>query len=291
MYKGATKATIALLLAAMSGFCSCNSGKSEDQTKAEEILATAQELYDEKHYDNAVIMLDSLMKAYPGVIEAQRNAMHLRTLVVEQQTLLDSIANDSVILANKATVDSLARKFKYVKEKDMVEGYYVVASISGNNLTQRTDIEARIDEQGNLYLVSCLYGHDAKHTKLLAKSTAGEAQTNNVAFDNARNYRFKDGNTPVEMVTFRKEDCDSFCCFIAENADKNISLLFSGSKTHRMAMPAKTKAAIATTYRYATQKAKLKEAEDLKLFYEKKLQITRKQSRQTATNIKGNADS
>lgn len=289
MFKGLTNTYAILLLAAAMSVTSCGNSKSESQVNAENILSEAQSLYDSGKYMEAIGTIDSLMKKHPGIIDVQRQAMHLKTLVVEKQTILDSIANDSAIVANKQIVDSLANNFKYVKTADMVEGYYVSKNVSGDNLTKRTNIEARINEMGEIYLVSSLYGKSIKHTKLRAVAGDSTVETEAVPYDNARNYRFKDGGTPVEMVTFRKADCDTLCQFIADNVAKDIKVEFVGSKKYSLPLPSKTKNMIAETYIFATHKAQLKKAEDLKLYYMRKLQITRKQSRQTATNIKGDA--
>lgn len=289
MFKGLTNTYAILLLAAAISVTSCGNSKSESQVNAENILSEAQSLYDSGKYMEAIGTIDSLMKKHPGIIDVQRQAMHLKTLVVEKQTILDSIANDSAIVANKQIVDSLANNFKYVKTADMVEGYYVSKNVSGDNLTKRTNIEARINEMGEIYLVSSLYGKSIKHTKLRAVAGDSTVETEAVPYDNARNYRFKDGGTPVEMVTFRKADCDTLCQFIADNVAKDIKVEFVGSKKYSLPLPSKTKNLIAETYIFATHKAQLKKAEDLKLYYMRKLQITRKQSRQTATNIKGDA--
>lgn len=289
MFKGLTNTYAILLLAAAISVTSCGNSKTESQVNAENILSEAQSLYDSGKYMEAIGTIDSLMKKHPGIIDVQRQAMHLKTLVVEKQTILDSIANDSAIVANKQIVDSLANNFKYVKTADMVEGYYVSKNVSGDNLTKRTNIEARINEMGEIYLVSSLYGKSIKHTKLRAVAGDSTVETEAVPYDNARNYRFKDGGTPVEMVTFRKADCDTLCQFIADNVAKDIKVEFIGGKKYSLPLPSKTKNLIAETYIFATHKAQLKKAEDLKLYYMRKLQITRKQSRQTATNIKGDA--
>lgn len=289
MFKGLTNTYAILLLAAAMSVTSCGNSKTESQVNAENILSEAQSLYDSGKYMEAIGTIDSLMKKHPGIIDVQRQAMHLKTLVVEKQTILDSIANDSAIVANKQIVDSLANNFKYVKTADMVEGYYVSKNVSGDNLTKRTNIEARINEMGEIYLVSSLYGKSIKHTKLRAVAGDSTVETEAVPYDNARNYCFKDGGTPVEMVTFRKADCDTLCQFIADNVAKDIKVEFVGGKKYSLPLPSKTKNLIAETYTFATHKAQLKKAEDLKLYYMRKLQITRKQSRQTATNIKGDA--
>ena len=189
MFKGLTNTYAILLLAAAMSVTSCGNSKTESQVNAENILSEAQSLYDSGKYMEAIGTIDSLMKKHPGIIDVQRQAMHLKTLVVEKQTILDSIANDSAIVANKQIVDSLANNFKYVKTADMVEGYYVSKNVSGDNLTKRTNIEARINEMGEIYLVSSLYGKSIKHTKLRAVAGDSTVETEAVPYDNARNYR------------------------------------------------------------------------------------------------------
>lgn len=275
----------ALCISLLAG--SCNSGKSEEQIQAEKILSDAQSLYDAEKYDESIHYIDSLTRNFPGIIDVQRNAMHLKTLVTEKITILDSINNDLEIEKNIGLVDSLQSSFKFVKTKDMVEGYYVHKKTPANNIIKQSNIEARIDEFGKIYLISNLYGKSCKHTHLVAKSKNGLAETGVVAYDNALNYRFKDDGTPVEMVTFNEEKCDTLCNFISENRNENIKLQFKGSRTHEITLGKQTKKLIDETYRFAKQKAALKKAQDLKMFYTRKLQITRKQQRQTATNLTG----
>ena len=286
MYKGLSNPVNLLICAGLFfGSYACNSGKANQQESAEKMLSDAQSMYEKKQYDQAISAIDSLMKKYPGIFDVQRDAMHLKTLIVEQKTILDSIANDSIISSLKTTVDALSPKFKFVKTSDMVEGYYVLNSIPLNNLAKRTSIEARIDERGQIYLTSSLYGHPIKHTFLKAEAGGETMSTKPVPFDNAKNYRFKDGRTPVEMVTFSKEACDTFCMFIAKQENQNIRLSFCGNRAYSIAMSPALKHGIAETYTYAVAKDSLRHVENLKLFYAKKLQITRKQSRQTAQNM------
>lgn len=266
---------------------SCNSGKSDEQIQAEKILSEAQSFYNSENYEEAIHSIDSLTRNFPGIIDVQRNAMHLKTLVTEKITILDSINNDLEIEKNIGLVDSLQSSFKFVKTKDMVEGYYVHKQTPTNNLIKQNNVEARIDEFGKIYLISNLYGKSCKHTHLVAKSKNGQVQTGIVAYDNAMNYRFKDAGTPVEMVTFNAEKCDTLCNFISANRNEAIKLQFKGSRTQEITLSKQTKKLIDETYRFAKQKAALKKAQDLRMFYTRKLQITRKQQRQTATNLTG----
>ena len=284
MLKEITKLTVAAAI--IIGCYACGNQKSDEQLQAEELLKTAQSNYDNARYDVAISTIDSLMRKYPGIIDVQRSAMHLKTMITEKRTIADSIANDSIIFANKALVNSLSKQFKYIKTKDMVEGYWVASAINDNHLVQRTDLEARIDDFGDIYLATCLYGSSINCKTVSAKCTAGEVTT----LPTTENYRYTDGGKPVEMITFNKEKCDTLCQFIYDNKASDISITFSGKRNHTMQLSNKTKSEIAMTYEYATKKAELKKAEDMRLYYSKKLQITRKQVRSTATNIKGDKE-
>ena len=82
MYNVSTKLFAILLTAAsVAGLASCGNSKSEEQIKAEALLSDAQSMFDSRQYDKAIAIIDSLSKTYPGMLDVQRNAMHLKTLV------------------------------------------------------------------------------------------------------------------------------------------------------------------------------------------------------------------
>lgn len=286
MFKEVTKISAFILIA---GLISCGNNKSENQIQAEELLSQAQNQFNDGSYDMAIETIDSLSKKFAGVLDVQRNAMHLKTLIIEKKTIQDSIANDAIIDKYRQAVDSLEKNFKYIKTKDMVEGYWVSKKVSDNNLVKQTNIEARIDEMGNIYLITSLYGQSINYTSITAKANGLSVSSKSVPTSNSNNYRYKDGGINVEMVTFTNANCDSICKFINDNK-ANISITFNGKKSLPVKLSAKSLNTISETYEYATKKATLKKAEDLKLYYSKKLQITRKQVRSTATNINGDSE-
>ncbi len=290
MYGAAIKKHIMLAVAILPMLIAtaCGSQKSEEEINAERLLSEVKSCYSGKQYDKAMSMIDSLMKTYPGLLDVQRAAMHYQTLIIEKQTLRDSTDNEQLYSENRAIADSLLKQFRYIKTADMVEGYYVPKQIGADELIKATGIETRIDESKNIYLVTSLYGSSIRHSSLTASSEAGEASTKEVPASNPRNYRFSDNGTSVEMVTFNAQECDSLCAFIADNASKTIKVRFAGkSRSHTITLPERTKKAIAACYRLYQAESKVKTAELNRLKYTKKLQLTRKQIKQTATNIQG----
>ena len=167
---------IAIIAAiALSGISCGNSGKTSDE--AEAMLNEAQQMSDEGRYDSAVVMLDSLCKTRPTETDAVKQAMHLKAQTLEKSFVAQMAQVDSIIAANAPIVEKIASIFKAVKTPEMVEGYRVVASIAGKELINRTDIEPRIDDGGNLYIVSLLHGVAAEHDHLRVRCGAGSAET------------------------------------------------------------------------------------------------------------------
>ena len=272
---------IAIIAAiALSGISCGNSGKTSDE--AEAMLNEAQQMSDEGRYDSAVVMLDSLCKTRPTETDAVKQAMHLKAQTLEKSFVAQMEQVDSIIAANAPIVEQIAPMLKGVKTPEMVEGYRVVASIAGKELINCTDIEPRIDDGGNLYIVSLLHGVSAQHDRLRVSCSAGSAETKSVPYDNSRNYRFSDDGVSNEMVTFRYEECADFCQFIADNADAKLSLTFVGKKQHTVPLGDAVKRAIVQSYRYSTAIRTGMRAEHDKLLLTKKIEIARRQIEQTA---------
>ena len=272
---------IAMIAAiALSGISCGNSGKTSDE--AEAMLNEAQQMSDEGRYDSAVVMLDSLCKTRPTETDAVKQAMHLKAQTLEKSFVAQMAQVDSIIAANAPIVEKIAPIFKAVKTPEMVEGYRVVASIAGKELINRTDIEPRIDDGGNLYIVSLLHGVAAEHDHLRVSCGAGSAETKAVPYDKSRNYRFSDDGVTNEMVTFRYDECADFCQFIADNADAKLSLTFVGKKQHTVPLSNALKRAIVESYRYSTAIRTGMRAEHDKLLLTKKIEIAHRQIEQTA---------
>lgn len=272
---------IAIIAAiAISGISCGNSGKTSDE--AEAMLNEAQQMSDEGRYDSAVVMLDSLCKTRPSETEAVKQAMHLKAQTLEKSFVAQMEQVDSIIAANAPIVEQIAPMLKGVKTPEMVEGYRVVASIAGKELINCTDIEPRIDDGGNLYIVSLLHGVSAQHDRLRVSCSAGSDETKAVPYDKSRNYRFSDDGVTNEMVTFRYDECADFCQFITDNADAKLSLTFVGKKQHTVPLSNALKRAIVESYRYSTAIRTGMRAEHDKLLLTKKIEIARRQIEQTA---------
>lgn len=272
-------------------FCSFSCGNSkqaEDSEKAEQIMSEIKSMYTGKDYDNAMLMIDSLMKTYPGLIDVQRKAMHIQTMITEKRTLADSIANEKVLEQSMAAADSIKHNLKFVKSADMVEGYFVDKTMPDDGIPSVTGIVARVAEHGDISLLSSLRGHRIRHTRICAIADTANVATGNVPLSNSRNYRYNDNGQNVELVTFNAQECGDFLSFIAQNTALPITIKFvNGSKSYKQVLSQKEKSAIKNVVNYATAITAAHDAANMRLKFARKLQLARKQIKQTATNIQG----
>ena len=273
----------ALCFGASLLLCSC--GRKDENPDAVMLYDSAKACFEAKNPEQAIKTIDSLAKAFPKEISVQRRAMHLRTLADSMIIDREFIQLDSTLIADSITFVKLKPQFAFVKTADMVEGYYIDKSLQGNPLYERTGIEPRVDESGNIFIASCLFGPAVKHTSLVASCSAGEVSTGEVPYDEALNYRYQAERGNCEMVTFNYDKCAEFCKFIAENYDSNITIRFVGSKTHSMKLSSNLEKTISDTYYFSSAMSSGKNATAKKIFMGKKREVNNRQINQTRTEL------
>ena len=270
---------VALATLIASGSCG-NSGKGSPEALA--MLEEARNLSETALFDSSIVIIDSLCKSFPAETDIVKEAMHLKAVTMEKSFTAQLSEAEHVIADNAPIVQEIGADFTKVKTPDMVEGYRILKSIAGKELINRTDIEPRIDDGGNLYIVSLLNGHAVEHNRLRASIKGGEAaETAAIPYDKYRNYRFSDNGVTNEMVTFHYDECADFCRFIAANADADITLSFVGKSTFSMPLSPSLKHAIAKSFKYSTAIRAGLDAEKAKLLLSKKIEIAKRQIERT----------
>ena len=290
MYAAIIKRTyaIALILIAIFSFASCSSQKDEDSENAEKLMTKIKSMYSGKKYDDALLLIDSLMKTYPGLVEIQHRALHVQTMITEKMALADSIENEKEYSLNVAIADSVKQSLKFIKTKDMVEGFYVDATANDDGIPSSTGVMPRVSANGELSIISSLRGQNIRHTHLIATANTVQAETLTIPVNNSRNYRYNDNGQNVELVTFNGQECDSIVALIAQNREKTITITFAGAKkSHKIKLSESDKSAFANVYAYAQAITAIQKTEIDRIKFSKRLALARKQIKQTATNIQG----
>lgn len=261
-------------------------GGSDENPDAVALYDSAKTSFEANNPQQAISIIDSLQSLYPKEISLQRKAMYLRTLADSVMLDIETVKLDSTIIADSIAYINLKPKFDFVKEPDMVEGYYRLKSLKGSPLYERTGIEPRVDESGNMVITTCLFGVPAKHTAISVSCSAGEASTEAVPYDEALNYRYQAEGGSCEMVTFNYDKCTDFCKFIADNRDQTFKLTFKGNRNHTISLSKQIVNAIADTYDYSMAITSGKNATAQKLFVAKKRELNRQQIEKTKNALK-----
>lgn len=242
MYNAASKLS-PLLMATALLFASCGS-KNDESAQAGKLVAEADSALKAGDYALALERLDTLKAKYPAQIEAQREGMHLRPLVIEGQTIKELESTDSLQSWYSHLQDSLMQYFTLVDNPQLVEGYYVIKEYAKSTLFNRTGVESRVSPDGQFYMISSLTSNPIKHTSISLTDGNGKVTTATVDYDGDRNYR--SGGT--EMITFTGAECDTLGYFLTDNQAKNIKLIFNGTKSHTTALSTNDRLAMQRAY-------------------------------------------
>lgn len=139
--------TAALTLMLLLSACGGNSRQEAATTLLEQARSAAAE----KHYSQAIALLDTLDKSYRDCLDQRRQGTRLRTEALRDLTL-DSIAiNDALLTTLQTRADSLQAQFSRV-EVPGTQGYQVLASEQKAWNLNRTGIQARLDPEGYFFI-------------------------------------------------------------------------------------------------------------------------------------------
>jgi len=224
------------------------SSDGNDASKASQLLYEARQLCQAGDIENAVRMLDSLDRAYPRQIDVRRQALNVRAMVKERETVRDLQVTDSLTAVLSVAVDSLKGQLKWVPNQ--VEGYYTA---SGSSLPP-TGIEGRINPDGVFYVISSLSGHKIDHTSVTLSVGSEQASSAVVGRDGERNRV----DNSAEIVHYVGEEADTLGKFAVTHAGKPLTLTFNGNSTYSRPLTMGEQKQLIAVYEYASALTRLR---------------------------------
>lgn len=263
------------LLALMLASC----GGQKEESPAVEVYNQANESFETGNYSRALLMLDSLQKAYPAEVALQHKALALRPRVIEQQTLKQITTNDSLMAYDKAEADKLKPLLKWVKTTRMIEGYWVAAAGYNPEFMNTTAIQGRVSEIGEFYIVSSMKPAGG-HTSISLSSGKEKASTPVVPYDGESNYRIDGG----EIITFSPAQSDTIGAFAMAHNNQPLTLTFSGKSAKAIKLTQQQVNALANLYAYAAAIARGRQLYAERQRLEATLQVARSQIARTSTD-------
>lgn len=259
------------------------SSKSENPD-ARNLLAKAENDFNSGNYASSIALLDSLQKTFPAETALQREAMAMRPKVIEAEATKALAAVDSTYNADIETLKSLKTQLKWIKTPGMIEGYWIAPEVYRSDFMNTTGIEARVSEIGEFYIVSSVNpAGNLKHQSIGLKTSAGNARTQNVAYDGESNYRIGG----AEVITFSPAQSDTIG-MVARNAVQanqaaGASVIFYGVKGEKSVKisPAVLKG-IGKAYAYSAATIRARDLQVERERLNRTIEIARRQQQSTA---------
>ena len=270
----------------IAGFAIAGSGCSSksENPDARNLLAKAENDFNSGNYASSIALLDSLQKTFPAETALQREAMAMRPKVIEAEATKALAAVDSTYNADIETLKSLKTQLKWIKTPGMIEGYWIAPEVYRSDFMNTTGIEARVSEIGEFYIVSSVNpAGNLKHQSIGLKTSAGNARTQNVAYDGESNYRIGG----AEVITFSPAQSDTIG-MVARNAVEanqaaGASVIFYGVKGEKSVKisPAVLKG-IGKAYAYSAATIRARDLQVERERLNRTIEIARRQQQSTA---------
>ncbi len=261
------KAFAALLVIITIGSCT---SQNKSDNNARELFEEANACY-RANPDSALHLLDALKKKYPDSVSLQRSALHLRTQINDIVLSREIVENDSILASESSIKQQLSSKFKWVDEKEMVEGFWVENRLGGI-LEQGTAFQPRIDNGNNIYIATIVSGKNLGYNAITVSCNG-----NSISTPRAQSYSFG-GH---ELVTFHGTVCDSICKMLADNMNVGATVTFVGKRSYTISLSPEVRSAIENTYRYCRASKLVHHATGLQIYLKEKRKINQKQIEKT----------
>lgn len=268
--------SIVVALCATSMLVSC--GPDAEEQAANRLLEDARAAIDNKKFDEAIGLLDTLSVLHPKMTKVIKKAIELRPTAIEGAVIRQMELTDSTLAVATWRADSLTSLFRTVNDPRLVEPYTIAKAAPGN-LYSRTGIEARVTPEGAFSIISSLNGPKIRHTSITLSHGNESATSESVPVGSEANYSINGSET----VTFSVHKCDTIGEFAANHDNMPLKLTFNGNKSHSIKLSPKEVHTIADTYRLATTRQEVIMLTKKKEILRAKLQLARDQQARTKT--------
>ena len=261
---------------------SCDSSDNErNNSDAQALLAEIQSAVESRNFDRAILLLDSLDKAFPKAIEQRKIATSIRPKAIEGQTIRQIEINDSTTAAFQCERDSLMRAFVKIEKAVLLAPYFVHKSLAGKSIFERTGVEPRISDEGELSLTTSVVGRNCLHTSITLSAPDGTSVSTPVAnYDGERNVR----ENGTEMIVFSASEAMPLVEFAKRHNGERLTLRFNGKTSFSQPLTDVEHKSLAASASLAEIQSQIKTLELGHTRLEHQLQIARDQSARTNPN-------
>ncbi|TAJ15331.1 hypothetical protein DMA11_01460 [Marinilabiliaceae bacterium JC017] len=218
-------------------------GPSEEQL-AKETFERANKLFNEKQFNDAKLILDSIIDLYPSQIEYKTRSQDLlRTIKISEQEE-NIIFLDSLLKEKEAELKPLMKNFivssEYGSKKKLIHKRQ-----KPENSYHRVYLRVHLDLDGNFYISSRFTGTKRiHHNQIKVYVGSKHALSEKVPEDGFNNRSFDDGENQWEVVKYKEGKDNGVIDFISDNWNKSLKVQFIGKKYYYIIMEKFDKEAI-----------------------------------------------
>lgn len=238
--------------------------------QAQKDLQKAQQLYENKQYAAAKLMVDSVRSLYPKEVEVLKSSLTLMRNIEKGESEQNIVYCDSMIPFREAEAEILLKDFKLEKDAEYEDiGNYIWKTQSIEKNVERSYIRYGVNEKGEIYMASVFFGgRPLNHTAIKMIAPDGSyAETASIPYDGGMNYRFKDLGNTTEVVTYKGENSIGVFQFLSTVPEKSrIKIDYIGDRPFSLSLSENDKKAMEATYNLAVV---LNDIEAMKLEREK----------------------
>ena len=224
---------------------SCGSKKEKE---ARQKFNKAEQLFNEKKFNDSKLVIDSIIEGYPDQIEyITRGKDLLRTIIIEEQEE-NLIFLDSLLQDKKRELEPLMKNFRistdYGKENILIHKRQ-----KPENSYNRIYLRAHLNEDGDFYISSRYTGESRIfHDQIKVYFSGNSVLSEEIPEDGFDNRNFEDGEMHWEIVNYKNGADNGVIDFIASNWDKSLKVQFRGKKYYYIVMEKFDKEAIRDGY-------------------------------------------
>lgn len=202
---------------------------NQQQQQAQSMLDHAKELIANEQYTQAKTEIDSLRKEFPKQLAIiKQGVILLRDIELAEQSRTMAYC-DSMIQQRLKQAESLTLQFDLESNKEyQTKPYYLHKRLLWDQ-TERTQLVAKVDQQGALVVESHYCGTTPlRHTTVVVD----EIQTQPIAPNGSTNYSYNAGGKHYEIVQYSPAQQNGIIEYLAAHQDQKIHIgLKSDKKT------------------------------------------------------------
>jgi hypothetical protein len=228
---------------------------SKNDVQADDYLNRARELTKAQKYQLAKLYVDSVRIKYPKDYNKIREGLSvIREINFEEQKRTLTFC-DSMLKIRQDELPEAQNSFIFEKNAEYETiGHYVYKAQTQDKTIGRTFLQTKVDENGNLILISYYSGFRAlSHTSLRVSSNDGTyAESLVVPRDGALNYEFNDNGTHYEIVCFNKKAENGVVNFILSHENGTVTVTLTGGRTKTYKITTEEKDAMKAAFGLST---------------------------------------